>query len=86
MKLPIKILRMAQTEEKTGLGRTQIGELVKQDLFPNPVPLTKRTSGFIESEVENWLEGRKSLRDLNNPQLLAHDRILNADLTRATAA
>jgi prophage regulatory protein len=82
----IRMLRMKQTEDRTGMGRTTITQLEKQGLFPKRVRLTKHSSGFVESEVEDWLEGRKKLRDLNDPQLLENDRVLNADLKRGATA
>lgn len=48
-------------------------------------PISIPLLGFVEHEVETWLQGRKALRDLRNPSLLESDRILNADLTRTPA-
>lgn len=79
---PLRILRMSDVEDRTGLGRTTIIELERQGMFPKRVPLTKGTSGYLESEVSDWIAGRKRLRDADNAQLLANDRILNADLKR----
>lgn len=82
---PLRILRMTDVEDRTGLGRTTIVELERQGMFPRRVPLTRATAGYVESEVADWIEGRKRLRDANNAQLLANDRILNADLSRSKA-
>ncbi len=84
--IPITILRRGQVSERTSLSGTTIDELVRRDLFPQPVPLTKRTKGWVEAEVDDWLRHRRELRDMNDPRLLAVDRILNADLSRPTAA
>ncbi len=81
----LRIMRISEVSDRTGLSRTTITELEKKNLFPKRVPLTKHTNGYVEAEVDDWLHYRKKLRDLNDPRLLADDSVLNADLKRGAA-
>ena len=52
---PIRMLRLSQVVERTGLGKTTIYELQKQGRFPRSVNLTGHCARWIEAEVETWL-------------------------------
>lgn len=57
---PIRMLRLRQVCEVTGLGKTMIYELQAQDDFPKRVHLTACSVGWVESEVQAWLARRIS--------------------------
>jgi prophage regulatory protein len=57
------ILRLAAVEAKTGLPCSSIYELIGQQLFPEPVGLSKRRVGWIEQEINQWIEARIAARD-----------------------
>lgn len=59
----MKILRLPQVMNKTGLARSTIYKLIDSGSFPRPIPLMKRTVGWLESEVEEWILKRISARD-----------------------
>lgn len=50
------ILRLPEVKTRTGLARSTIYLRVKQGDFPRPVPLGGRAVGWVESEIETWLE------------------------------
>lgn len=52
------ILRIAQVRTRVGLGTTRIYQLVGDGIFPAPVRLGGRAVGWVESEVEDWLQHR----------------------------
>jgi len=52
---PIRMLRLSQVVERTGLGKTSIYELQKSGRFPRRVHLTDHCVRWIEAEVETWL-------------------------------
>lgn len=53
---PIRILRLPAVVTKTGLSKSTIyGRLRCRD-FPEPVSLGRRATGFLEHEVEAWLQ------------------------------
>jgi prophage regulatory protein len=60
---PVKILRIAQVRERTGLATSSIYKLISEGGFPRPVELTERTVGWPEHDVAAWLEQRIAERD-----------------------
>jgi prophage regulatory protein len=53
-----KILRLPEVQELTGLKRTTIYEKMKTGEFPVRIALTTRTVGWIQSEIEAWIESK----------------------------
>jgi prophage regulatory protein len=51
-----KILRLPAVTEKTGLPRSTIYLKISKDEFPSPIPLGKRSVGWLESDIETWLQ------------------------------
>lgn len=47
----------------TGLSRSHLYALAQQGIFPKPVKLTERSSAWVESEVQGWIESRIALRN-----------------------
>jgi len=54
----LQILKVGEVERKVKLDRTSIYRMVKRGDFPLMIKLGERSSGWIESEVEQWLEDR----------------------------
>ena len=52
------ILRLPAVRARTGLSRSTIYLRVSESTFPKPVSLGGRAVGWIESEVQQWLEQR----------------------------
>lgn len=52
------ILRLPAVKAKTGLSRSTIYLRVADGTFPKPVSLGSRAVGWLESEVEAWLQLR----------------------------
>jgi prophage regulatory protein len=61
------ILRLAAVEAKTGLPCSSIYELIALAQFPEPVGLSKRRVGWIEQEINQWIEARIAARDAATP-------------------
>jgi prophage regulatory protein len=59
----IKLLRRPDVEAMTGLRRSSIYEMMQENTFPKPVQLNKRMVGWVESEIEDWLEEKIADRD-----------------------
>lgn len=55
------ILRRKQVEQRTGLSRSTIYLRVSQGNFPKAVSLGARAVGWLESEIEEWLDSRVEL-------------------------
>jgi len=47
----------------TGLGRSVIYKKIKEGLFPQQIKLTERSSGWVESEINNWIEAKVQERN-----------------------
>ncbi len=59
----MKIIRLRQVMEMTGLGRSTVYKYVSENWFPKPVPLGGRSVGWLESEVFEWVLSRVAARD-----------------------
>ena len=58
-----KLLKMPEVRTKTGLSKSHLYALAQQGLFPKQVKLTERSSAWVESEVQGWIDTRIALRD-----------------------
>ena len=54
----MRTLRLPAVREKTGLSRTHIYRLVRQENFPKPFNLSERVSVWNEAEIDAWLEAK----------------------------
>ena len=63
MPAPRRILRRGEVTMRTGLSNTTIHREIQAGRFPKPVPLGRRAVGWLEHEVDAWLEGRVGRRD-----------------------
>lgn len=61
----MKLLSKKQVREKCLYSPAHIARLEKADLFPKRVRLGQGRVGWIESEVEDWLQARVAERDAN---------------------
>lgn len=59
-----RILRRPDVEAQTGLSRSGIYDLMKAGKFPRPVPLGEKAVGWIEAEIEAWIEARVAEREI----------------------
>ena len=53
--MTIAILRLPQVKARTGLSRSTIYMRITAGCFPKPIPLGGRAVGWIESEIDDWL-------------------------------
>ncbi len=52
------ILRLRDVKARTGLSRSSIYAFIAASTFPAPVKLSARSVGWIEREVDAWIELR----------------------------
>jgi prophage regulatory protein len=52
------ILRLPAVMRSTGLSRSTIYLRVAQGTFPRPVSLGGRSVGWLEHELDEWVQGR----------------------------
>ena len=54
----IRLLRLPQVIDRTGLGKTKLYELQKDGLFPMRIKITAHAVAWVEEEVETWIAGK----------------------------
>ena len=54
----ITILRLPAVKARTGLSRSSIYLRIAQDRFPKPISLGDRAVGWVESDIQAWLQQR----------------------------
>jgi prophage regulatory protein len=53
-----RFLRLPQVEDRTGLKHSQIHTLEVSGRFPKRVKISERASGWLEHEIDAWIEQR----------------------------
>ena len=57
-----RILRLPEVMHIVALGKTTIYALIKTDDFPKQIKLGKKTTGWLESEIRQWVAERAQSR------------------------
>ena len=57
-KAPLRILRLRQVIARTGLSRSTIYDHISNETFPKQISLGPRSVGWIETDIEHWIEER----------------------------
>jgi prophage regulatory protein len=58
----VRILRKPEVLERLSISKSTLHTLINQGKFAMPVRLSKRRVGWIEREVDEWLEKRSTER------------------------
>jgi len=53
-----QILRMFEVSDRTGLAKSSIYEQIRKGLFPKPIKLSARSVGWLEEDVNRWLDDK----------------------------
>lgn len=53
-----KIIRLPAVKEKTGLSRSSIYLRMSKAEFPKSISLGDRAIGWLETDIEQWLEDK----------------------------
>lgn len=59
-----RVLRLPEVIAKTGLGRTTLWQMTKERQFPESISLGAKAMGWIESEIDKWIEDRMAARQV----------------------
>lgn len=51
-----KIIRLPELIKKTGLSRSTIYLRMSKGLFPKSISLGERAVGWVENEIEQWVD------------------------------
>jgi len=60
----MRIMRLKEVTEKTGLAKSTIYNLISQGKFPKQIELGARSVGWVDTEIEEWLLAKIELRDI----------------------
>jgi prophage regulatory protein len=52
----LQVLRLRDVKSRTGKSTSGIYADMASGKFPRPIPLGERTVGWLESEVDGWIE------------------------------
>jgi prophage regulatory protein len=58
----VNIQRWPVVFGRVGFCRSYVHLLISKGEFPRPIKLGQRASGWLESEIDSWLEDRIKLR------------------------
>ena len=58
MTISKNILRLPKVEVKSGLKRSTIYLKISQGTFPKPINLGDRAVGWLEADIDEWIESR----------------------------
>ena len=57
-----RIIRLKEVMARTGLSRSTIYLHIKEQLFPKPINLGVRSVGWLESEIDAWIDEKVGKR------------------------
>lgn len=70
---PLRVIRLPEVKSKTGLGRTTIYLMERDGQFPHSITLGGKAVGWIESEIDKWIEARMAARQ-SRPEVSTSSR------------
>jgi prophage regulatory protein len=63
-----RICRLPDVIARTGLSRSTIYELISKNEFPSQIRLGPRTVGWVDKELDDWIEIRIKASRSQNPR------------------
>ncbi|MEL7040494.1 MAG: AlpA family transcriptional regulator [Pseudomonadota bacterium] len=61
-----KILRRGDVLDRTGLSVSTLYYFMKKDRFPRPIKLGVRSVGWLEQDINDWIDRCVKDRERNN--------------------
>jgi prophage regulatory protein len=58
-----RILRKKEVLQLCGIGSSYMYRLISEDTFPKPVNLSPKIVGWVDTEIQEWVENKIALRD-----------------------
>lgn len=69
---PKRLLRLPDVITKTGFKRSSIYAFIKQGKFPAPKLLGVRAIGWVEADIDAWIDGRVQQNKRNGSEVGAN--------------
>ena len=57
-----QIFKLSEVKQITRLSSSTIYRLVQAGEFPRPIKLAAHASGWLESDIEDWIQARQKAR------------------------
>ena len=54
----ISLININEVTKRTALSKSSIYDLARRGLFPKQIKIGLRRVGWLESEIENWLQDK----------------------------
>ena len=61
---PSRFLRLRDVINRVGMKKSSIYALMKKGEFPKQIKLSARSSAWVESEIDEWVDSRVAARDM----------------------
>lgn len=58
-----RIIRLSEVVSRTGLSASSIYEMIADKRFPRQVPLGKRSVGWSQAEIDEWINAKLEARN-----------------------
>ena len=58
-----QLMKINALVASTKMSRSQIYALIQKGEFPKPIKLSERSSAWVESEIQEWIDIRIVLRN-----------------------
>ena len=62
-----KILRLPDVLQRCGLSRSSLYALMAENQFPKSVKISMRSVGWVESDLDDWVQNRIDIARASNP-------------------
>lgn len=59
----MKLIKLPQVMDMTGLGKTSVYKLMSEKQFPIPVTLIGKSKAWVDIEIAEWVERKISERN-----------------------
>ncbi|RWD14162.1 MAG: AlpA family phage regulatory protein [Mesorhizobium sp.] len=59
----MQIIPIKEVCRRVGISRTTVWQLIRDGKFPRLVQLTPKRKGFVDSEIDAWINARIAERD-----------------------
>lgn len=56
-----QVLKLSDVKVRTGKSRSSIYQSIKEGTFPRQITLGPRAVGWLESSIDQWIQGRIEL-------------------------
>ena len=68
-----KVLRLPDVISTVGLSRSSLYTMIQSGHFPPPIKLSSRASGWLESDIQRWIEEKKGGTPSSNNKCIQED-------------